>query len=138
MDNTKAMSTTDMSRADRDELNALSKEVFGASSKWKKLIERGYVEMITEETTELVPGKTDEEEPTTRKVQVPVKRHDGALQFTTKHHTVESIKEYMLERKVKLEAVRAQIKKMQEEAAAKKAADELKKKVHADLHGSAT
>lgn len=128
----------DLSHAEREELKALSKEVYGASSRAKKLVDQGYLELLTEETTEYVPGKTEEEEGTTRTVKIPLKRKDGAKQSVLKRHTVDSIKAEMVDRKAKLDQIRAIIKKNQEEAQAKKKQEELTKHVHERLAGSAT
>lgn len=128
--------TSEIGRAEREELNALSKEVFGASSRWQKLVNNGYGKLLTEEVTELVPGKTDEEESTERKTQVPLRRADGAMQSVQEYHTVESVKAFMLERKAQIDAFRAQLKKMQEEQQAKKDKEALLQKVHDELHGS--
>lgn len=87
--------------------------------------------------TEFVPGEKEEDEGTTRQVQVPVKAKNGALQSTTERHTVESVKKFMLERKEMLDNIKAQIKKQQEEAKAKKELEEQALKVHEELHGSA-
>jgi len=124
-------------RQTKDELNALSKEVFGASSRWQKLIGNGYTELVTEEVEEVVPAEKEGEEPTTRKVRVPLKNAAGMHQSVIKYHTVESVREYMLDRKKMLDQIRAQIKKQQDEARAKKEQEELTKKVHDDLQGSA-
>lgn len=126
-----------ITRQEREELNALSKEVFGVSSKWQKLVNKGYSKLITEETTEYVPGATDNDEGTTRKVQVPVKRKDGAHQSTTQHHTLASVRQYMLERKEMLEKIRAEMKRQQDEKKAKEEQERLAKKVHEELQGSA-
>jgi hypothetical protein len=128
---------SDLTREERDELNALSKEVFGSKSKWQKLINQGYAKLLTEEVTEFVPGEKEEDEGTTRKVQVPTRRQDGARQSTTVRYTVESIKEYMLQRKEMIDNFKAQIKKQQEDAKAKKELEEQALKVHEELHGSA-
>jgi hypothetical protein len=128
----------DLSHAEREELKTLSKEVYGASSRAKKLIDQGYAELLTEETTEYVPGKTEGEEGTTRTVKIPLKRKDGAKQSVITRHTVDSIKAEMLDRKAKLDEIRAIIKKQQDEAKEKKAKDQLAQHVHERLAGSAT
>lgn len=128
---------SNITRAERDELNALSKDVYGASSRWQKLIKLGYAKLVTEETTELVPGKDETEEATTRKVQVPVLTSYGAKQSQMTYHTVDSIRTEMLERKVKLDEYRAVIKKMQDEARAKKEQEKLASTVHEELSGTA-
>lgn len=128
---------SDLSRAERDELNALSKDVFGASSRWQKLVNKGYAELKTTEVTELVPGKTDEEEATERKVMVPLKTDFGAHQSTHLHHTVESVRAFMVERKKQLDEIRAEIKRRQDEARAQREKEQLVQKVHTELQGSA-
>lgn len=127
----------DLTKEEKGELSVLSKEVFGTRSRWQKLVNQGYPRLLTEEVTEFVPGEKEEDEGTTRKVQVPAKRHDGAMQSTTVRHTVESVKEYMLQRKEMLDKIRAEIKRQQEEAKAKKELEEQALKVHEELHGSA-
>lgn len=126
---------------EREELKALSLAVYGASSRAKKLIEQGYYQLVTEETTEYVPGKTKEdgtEEGTTRKVNVPVLRKDGAKQSVLKRHTVDSIRAEMIDRKAKIEEIRAIMQRQKDEALAKKKQEELSKHVHEELAGSAT
>jgi hypothetical protein len=124
-------------RKTREELSALSKEVFGASSRWQKLINNGTPELVTEEVTELVPGEKEEDEPTERKVNVPVKRKDGAHQYQLKRHTVDSVREYMLVLKKKQEEFRAMIEKYQEEARKKQEQEKLEKSLQEEAGGSA-
>lgn len=120
----------------RQELNALSKEVFGSSSRWQKLVNNGVAKLVTEEVTELVPGETDDAPSTERKVQIPVKLN-GMLHSVVQHHTVESVRELMVELKQKRDEYLAARKKAQEEEQAKKQAEALAKQVHEDLAGSA-
>lgn len=127
----------DLTRAEREELNALSKDVFGASSRWQKLVTDGVSELVTEEVTELVPGEKEGDEATTRQVQVPVKFGNNGNISRVKHYTVDSIREFMTARKKQLDEIRAAIKKQQEEARAKQEQEQLTKKVHEDLQGSA-
>jgi hypothetical protein len=125
---------SDLNRNQREELKALSREVFGAANRWQKLVEHGYQEPLTETATEYVPGEKEGDEGTVRQIQVPVK-HEGKVPMqVTKRYTVDSIREYMLERKKMLEMVREQMKKNQEEAKAKEA---LLSKVNEELQGSA-
>lgn len=81
-----------MDRKTREELNQLSKEAFGASSKWQKLVNRG------------VP------EPYERKREVVIPRANGELvtktftdhKYINKHYTVDEVRKVMtdiLERK---------------------------------------
>lgn len=121
----------------REELNALSKELFGTSSKWQKLLNSGYSEVVTEEVTEYVPGEKDGDEGITRTVRVPVKRADGAPQSVVKRHTVESVKAYMLDRKEAMEKFKAMLQKQQDEQKAKKEQEDANRKAHEELSGSA-
>jgi len=126
----------------RQELNALSKEVFGSSSKWQKLVSKGYLDPITEEVEEYVPGETDKDgvvgEGFTRKVQVPVRLSNGVgLQYTHKYHTTESIKAHMLERKVQLAQLKELVEKMKAEEKAKKDQAQLANQVQSEASGSA-
>lgn len=128
-----------ISRAEREELNTLSKDVFGTSSRWQKLIKDGHSEVVMEEVEEYVPNAEDEnKEGTTRKVKIPIKRTDGALQLVNKRYTLESVKEMMLERKKRMEEIRVLIAQQQQEAKDKQEKELLSKKVHEDLSGSAT
>ena len=120
----------------KQELNELSKEVFGSSSRWHKLVTQGYAELLTEEVTEFVPGEKEGDEGTTRKVSVP-KLHKGIKQSVTRFHTVESVHELMKARKAMLDQIRAEMKKAQEEKEAKAKQAELTKNVHEELSGSA-
>jgi predicted translin family RNA/ssDNA-binding protein len=125
-----------VNRQTREELNALSQEVFGASSRWQKLLNNGYAQLVTEEIDEVVPGENGEPD-TTKKVEVPVKRADGALQYTTEYHTVDSVREYMLDLKKKQEEMRALIAKMQEEKRQKENQKKLEEAVQQDIGGNA-
>jgi hypothetical protein len=123
--------------AERQELKQLSQEVFGASSRWQKLVRKGYQKPITEEVTELVPGEKEGDEPTTKKVQVPLKRKDEAFQFTTERHTVESVKVLMLDLKVKLAQRSELIAKIVAEQKAQKEQEDVAKKLQEEAAGSA-
>jgi len=125
-----------ISRNERKELDALSKEVFGTSSRWQKLVNRGYVELVTEKVTETVPGENGEPD-TTREVDAPKLRKDGAHQSVMKQHTVESIREAMLEGKAKIDEMKAKIAAMQAEQAAKQEADARAKALQESAGGSA-
>jgi len=126
-----------LTREERAELNALSKDVYGASSRWQKLVNAGYNKLITEEVTEFVPAEKEGSVGTTRKVQVPVKRSDGALQSVLTRHTVDSIRAEMTDRKAKLEEIRAILKKQREDAKAAQELKQLSQKVQQELGGTA-
>jgi len=124
-------------RKTRLELNALSKDVFGVSSKWQKLVEKGYAELITKEVTETVPPEKEGDEPTTKTSQVPVLTESGGKQSIWKRHTVESVREFMLERKKTLDVLRELLKKQHEEKLAKAAEVEQAKKLNEENAGNA-
>lgn len=125
-------------RKTRLELNALSKDVFGVSSKWQKLVEKGYLEEVTEEVTETVPAEKEGDAPTTKTVRVPVLTASGGKQSVLKRYTVETVREFLLERKKTLDTLRALLKKQHEDklAKAKEVADA--KKLNDENAGSAT
>lgn len=98
-----------------NELNALSKEVFGSTSKWKKMIEKGVPELVEEDIKKmsLVDGKE-----VTETVKIPVfytgRRGDQEIhQHTLKHYTVESVREFMLMAKDRQDQVRQAIKRIE-------------------------
>lgn len=47
-----------MDRKTREELNDLSKRVWGSSSRWKKLVEKGFIEFFERDREVMVPGAT--------------------------------------------------------------------------------
>lgn len=125
----------DIPRQTRMELNALSKEVFGVSSRWQKLL-KGTSKLVTRKTTEEVPGK-DGEPPTTKEIEVPVLTEYGAKQYTTKYYTIDEIRQLMLDAKKQMDDIRAAMKKQQEEQEAAKAKKALEDKVTETAQGSA-
>jgi CRISPR/Cas system CMR subunit Cmr4 (Cas7 group RAMP superfamily) len=126
-----------MDRKVKEELNALSAEVFGSSSRWAKLVDKGYTEIVTEEKEETTPIDSEGKGGEVVKVRVPVKTASGAVQYVTKRHTIESVRELMLDMKAKRDAYIAALTKAKEEEAAKKAQEALQKKVNEELMGSA-
>lgn len=124
---------THINYTERKELEALSKEVFGSSTKYKKFMEQGFQELVTEEIDDIVPSTKDGEPDTVKKVKVPVKRADGALQYVTKYHTKESIRLFMLIGKEQIDKLKADIERKKQEEEAKKTAE----RVQEDVGGSA-
>jgi len=125
----------------RARLNALSKEVFGASSRWQKLVNQGYSELLTREVKEVIPADENGENGSESVAQVPVLTKFGAKQFVVKHHTVESVEAQMLDLKAKREEFYARLAAMQaEQKAAEQATaanEALSREVHAKAAGSA-
>lgn len=130
----------EINRLTRVTLNNLSKEVFGTSSRWEKLVSKGFNELVTEEVTETVPGEKGPDgvvsEPTTRQVRVPVLR-GGSQQFVRKVHTVESVMELMQEQKKQLEFIKAKYAEFEAEQNRKREEAALIDKVNKATAGSA-
>lgn len=124
----------------RQELNTLSKELFGSSSRWQKLVNKGFAQLVTEEVNEIKPAASEDDKSTdeerTVKVKVPTKRADGALQSTTVRHTVESVMELMLKLKVQRDEYLEKVRLAKEEQKAKQEAEALAKRVHEEISGS--
>jgi hypothetical protein len=101
---------SDITRKEREELNALSKEVFNVSSKWQKFF-KGVPELVTKTVKEVVPG--DKGAPDTEKeVVVPVLL-DGAKQYKTRSYSVEEIRKLLVDAKAQRDAYLAKIKEQQ-------------------------
>jgi len=123
-------------RKTREELNALSQEVFGSSSRWHKLVTKGVPELLTEEIDEILPNEKEGEPDTVKQVKVAIRREDGSHLSVMKYFTVDTIREYMLARKVQLDLFKVELARLQEEARAKKEAEKLANTVHQAAGGS--
>lgn len=119
-------------REQRLQLQALSKELFGTSSKYRKL----YSEKTLITHTETQVRKHDDGTETTDKLQVPTLLN-GVRQYKMTYRNTEQVLQLLLDAKVKLDNYRAELKKHQEEAASKKAAEETAVKLQEELAGSA-
>lgn len=106
-------------RKTKEELNQLSKEVFGSTSKWKKMCELGVAEPIMEDTIKLtmVDGKEVKEN-----VKTPVLYKDSIPTSTLRRYTIPEVREFMLTAKDRQEQVRAAIKRIEEQQKAQAAA----------------
>lgn len=125
----------DIPRSTREELGTLSKEIFGSTSRWQKILDKGTLELVTETVTEEVPGENGAE-PTKKETQVPVLMN-GTKQFTVKRYTLDTLKGYLLELKAKREAFLAMIKKQEEEKKAQEEKAKFEKKIQETFGGSA-
>ncbi len=126
-----------LTRDERQALNDLSKEVYGASSRWQKLVNDGFTQLVTEEVTEYVPNAEDEsKEGTTSKANVPV-LYKGLKHSVQTRYTVDEVRAIMLDRKTKLNEIKAMFKKQQDDAREKKEQEHLASQVQAELGGSA-
>lgn len=125
----------DLSRELREELKSLSKEVFGVSSKWQKLMEYNHV--LTTKVKETVPG-VDGAPDTEKEVEVPLfVQGTKVKQSVRKYRTAEEVLELLRSFKAKRDEFIANMKAQQEAAKAKKEADEAAQKVQEQLAGSA-
>lgn len=122
----------------KQEMNALSKEVFGSSSRWQKLVNKGFAELVTEEVEETIPADENGENGGVEVVRKPVLRSDGAKQSVMTRHTVESVKELMLKMKSARDQYLARLKTSQEEARKAQEAQAAAQAVHKELAGSAS
>lgn len=125
----------DATREQRDQMKALSQEIFGASSKWQKLYK--YDAALTLTKTETVPG-VDGAPDTTKEVEVPLYVEGTKVkQFERKYRTTQEVLDLLLSFKAKRDEYLANMKKLQAEALAKRKADEERKKLEQELSGSA-
>lgn len=111
----------------REELNALSKEVFGVSSKWMGLLEHGELVVVTETVTETIPGENGQPD-RTETAQVPKLNKGGTRDYVTKRYTVDEVKEKLLMLKKNRDELIAKLQAAQ-------AQKELEKKVQAEAKG---
>jgi glycyl-tRNA synthetase beta subunit len=126
-----------MERQTREEMNALSKEVFGASSRWQKLVRKGYSKVVTRQVEETVPAEKEGEEPKTIMVDKPVLTESGAKQLTQHFHTEESVLELMKNLKAQRDTYFAAVKKAQDDQKAAKDKQALMEKIQHQAAGSA-
>lgn len=75
-----------MTYKERQELNELSKQVFGTQSKWQKLITKGFAEPFERDREVMVPTRTG----VTKKVFTDKKS-------VVKHYSVEEVRKLMLD-----------------------------------------
>lgn len=125
----------DLSRELREELKALSKEVFGASSKWQKMMEYNHV--LTTKIKETVPG-VDGAPDTEVEKEVPLLVEGTKVkQSVRRYRTPEEVLELLRSFKAKRDEFIANMKAQQE--AAKKAKEEQAQaaKIQEELAGSA-
>jgi hypothetical protein len=142
------MNLSTLSAETRNELESLSKFVFGSISHYATLLRKGVRQAVAEEVTEYVPAELDVDgkevkAEETRQVQVPVKYVSPKRGQTTLpllklvRHTPETIKEYMLVLKKQKEEFIAMVEKLQADQKAVQAQIELAKQVQDSLAGSA-
>lgn len=124
-----------MTRAEREEMKVLSKEIFGNVSKWKSILEKGYMEKVTKTVIEQVPQEDGTTKPVEKKMAV-LNEH-GAEYSVQKYYSVEKLKEKMLDMKAQIAENRAKLEKLQADAAKEKAAKDTALKIQESAGGSA-
>jgi hypothetical protein len=126
-----------ISRKEREELDLLSKEVFGTTTRWKKLCDSGYEEALTEEKQETMPTDENGVVGETKTIRVPVRAtKNGGVKYVTKYHTPATVKEYMLQQKKQFSEIREKIQKYQDDMKKKQAEEAIAKKVNDEAAGS--
>lgn len=133
---TSTLGSTFATREQREELKALSKEVFGVSSRYQKLYE--YNQVLTQKIKEIVPG-VDGSEDEEKEVEVPIyaKGTTKVKQSVRKYRSTEEVIELLRSFKAKRDEFLAQMKAQQEAAKAKKEQDAAAEKLKEELTGSA-
>jgi hypothetical protein len=127
----------------REELEALSLEVFNSASRYKTLMTKGEVVPVTITTTEYIPAVLNEDGTVaspeeTKEVQVAEKiGNTNSVKLKVVRHTVESVRALMLERKRQLDGFRAMMAKMEADKKAEADKAKLQQAVQNELGGSA-
>lgn len=122
-----------LTRAERDQLKALSTEIFGKSSKWQTMYEYKY--FLTHKVQETVPGENGAPD-TEKEVEVPL-LYNGSKQWRVKYRTTEEVLQLLQDFKTRRDAYLEQARKAQEEAKLKADEEAKAKKIQEDLGGSA-
>ena len=140
LEHNKTVNTTPtevLTTAQKEELEALSKEVFNSTSRYATLLRDGEVVPETYTATEYVPDENGGEG-TTRVVQVPVLVHNSKSPvLKVVRHTYTTVKALMVEIKDKQDRFRAMMKKMEDDKTAALYQLQLKQDVQKALGGSA-
>lgn len=123
-------------RETKEQLNALSKEVFGTASRWVKLVEKGYQKLVTEDVEETVPADENGEGGGVNVVQKPVLVANGAQQYVTERHTVASVQALMQKLKKQRDDYFAAVKELQARTKAEQEAKAQSDKLIKEAGGS--
>lgn len=118
-------------RQAREQLKALSKEIFGSSSKWQTILSKGTTELLTKTETQ-VDGTGQSFE-----TVVPVLNANGTKNFYQKYYTLETLTEYLLSLKIKRDEFLAKMAKQKEDDRLKAETAKLLEQTKQELTGSA-
>ena len=126
----------DFTKEEKETLKQLSKEFFGSSSRWQKMLTDGIREVQTRTVVENVPGENGAPD-TQKTVKVPVTDARGNKQFYQRYFTPETLMAFFLEVKQKRDEFIEEFKKQQALEQAKKAEEARAQKLQEELGGSA-
>jgi hypothetical protein len=112
-------------REEREELKALSTEIFGVPSRYRKLYEG--MELITHKVAEVVPGENGAPDET-KLVEVPELKN-GVKQYRSKYRTTEEVLALLREFKAKRDAFLAEMEKTKAAERVKKETEEALKNI---------
>ncbi len=102
----------DISYEQRQELNALSKEVFGAKSRWRTLLRVGHVVVLSEDFKRKLVYK--------KGAKGRAGKPQGFIRKSKQHYfTVESVTRFMVEEKTRLAELKAKAEAKVNEANSK-------------------
>ena len=131
-----------MNKQDREAMSVLSKQVFGSRNSWRKILEKGMLDVQTRTITETVPGE-DGAPDTTRQVQVAISSSNGKPIKISRYFSETELLGYMTERKDSFDAMMAQFQAQQDALVAKEKADkaaqaqaDLQSRIHEFAAGS--
>ena len=111
-----------MNKQDREAMSVLSKQVFGSRNSWRKILEKGMMDVQTRTITETVPGE-DGAPDTTRQVQVAISSSNGKPIKISRYFSETELLSYMTERKDSFDAMMAQFQAQQDALVAKEKSD---------------
>jgi hypothetical protein len=114
----------------KKEMDALSQEVLGSKSRWKKMIEQGVAELVEEDTTRLTIVDGVEKKETVRTPVMKEGPNGGEMrQFQLKRYTLEELKEKLIFLKIQKDNMLAALQKQQEDLRAAQELEKAKKAV---------
>lgn len=114
-----------------NKLRELSKEIFGRSSRWRKILDEGVPTVLTRQVVNDNPEGTED-----TYTEVPVMENGLEVRYI-KRYTLDSLLEYLSDIKTKRDEIMAKIKEMQAEANAKAKSDAAVSEALNEAKGSA-
>jgi prophage tail gpP-like protein len=124
-----------MTKAEREEMKALSTQVFGGPNRYKKIMQKGLLETQTHSIMELVPGENGEPD-TARETQVP-DTVNGRPVRVVRYPTETEMRDMMVKQRDSYLKSVAEYQAKQEAEKQEAEAKKLQNEVHNHLVGSA-